>query len=121
MQYNRQQILDMLSRAIPVLMSEDLCDILNQVNSCICEDFNGGQIRFDEETETFTDEPVTPSPPSPFNQGAKAYWSHLSIESCPYPAGTIEYRQWYEGWVWEQQDDEMCLDDLMFSTDGTER
>lgn len=120
MHYNRQQILDMLSLAIPALGDEDLCDLLNRVNSCICEDFQGKQIRFDADASTFTDEPPAPLPPSPFDQGAEAYWCHKNVESCPYPAGTIEYRQWYEGWVWEQQDDEMCLDDLMFSTDGTE-
>lgn len=118
MQYDRQQILDMLSRAIPVMDNEDLAYVLNYVNACICEDFESNKMRV--ENEGFTDDPLPPSTLSPFDQGEADYWLHLSVESCPHSAGTPEYRQWYEGWVWAQQDDEMCLDDLMFSTDGTE-
>jgi len=118
MVYNRQQILDMLSKAIPVMSDEDLADTLNFVNACICEDFGTPRMRF--ENGGFTDDPLPKTPLLPYQEGGQAYWEHKTIEHCPYAPGTPSYRQWYDGWIWEQLDAEQDWDDPVWSVDGYE-
>lgn len=42
----------------------------------------------------------------PFDQGTEAYRSRLPQEANPYPEGSWQHNEWWDGWVQGNQCDE---------------